>query len=177
MAQDGTTDEARKYLACDWATTMAGMNFDEAALDTDVRVSIADAIRQRGAIPSIAEVSRELGRDLAVVDASFARLIERHVFTPRQGSHEIYAFHPFCVGPTEFRVQADKREWLAICGWDALGIAPALGTTGAVDTSCGDCGEPIHIDVGREGQATAPSDAVLLVGVPARDFWKDIYFT
>jgi alkylmercury lyase-like protein len=153
------------------------MNLDEAALDMDVRVAIANAIRQRGAIPSIAEVARDLGRDLPVVDASFARLIERHVFTPSKSSHEIYAFHPFCVGPTEFRVQADKREWLAICGWDALGIAPALRTTGTVDASCDDCGEPIHIDVGLEGRATAPSDVVLLVGVPARDFWKDIYFT
>jgi hypothetical protein len=153
------------------------MTLDGAALDTDVRGAIADAIQERGAIPSIADVALDLGRDGSVVDASFARLIERHVFTPRKGSHEIYAFHPFCVGVTEFRVQADKREWWAICGWDALGIPPALGTTGTVDTRCGDCGQPIHIDVGREGQATGPEGAVLLVGVPARDFWKDIYFT
>lgn len=150
---------------------------DEAEPDRDVRVAIARAIRERGVIPSIAVVAVDLGRDVSAVDESFARMIERHVFTPHKGAHEIYAHHPFCAGPTDFRVRADGREWWAICGWDALGIAPALGTEGTVDAHCGDCGEPIHIDVGLDGDATGPSGAVLQIGVPAREFWDDIYFT
>ncbi len=150
---------------------------DEAELDRDVRIAIARTIQERAVIPSIAEAATDLGRQVSPVEASFARLAERRVFTPRKGSHEIYAYHPFCVGPTDFRVQADKRDWWAICGWDALGIAPALGTKGTVDTHCGDCGEPIHVDVGLAGDATARSGAFLHVGVAAREFWNDIYFT
>lgn len=150
---------------------------DAADLDRDVRIAIARSIRDRGAIPSIADVARDLGRDVPVVDASFARQIEQHVFIPRPGAHEIHAYDPFCVGPTDFRARAAGRDWWAICGWDALGVAPALGTTGAVDARCGDCGEPIRIDVGLGGQASAATEVVLQVGVPARRFWSDIYFT
>jgi hypothetical protein len=125
----------------------------------------------------VADVAAELGRQAFAIDASFARLAEGRVFIARKGSHEIYAYNPFCADRTDFRVRSGGREWWAICGWDALGIAPALGTTGTVDAPCGDCREPIHIDVGPAGDATSPSGAVLQVGVPAREFWKDIYFT
>jgi alkylmercury lyase-like protein len=150
---------------------------DEPELDRDVRVAIARAIHERGAIPRVADVASDLGVEAALIDAAFARMAERHVFTASRGSREIYAYHPFCAEPTDFLVRADGREWWAICGWDALGIAPALGTTGTVDTRCGDCREPIHIDVGLAGHATTSSGAVLHVGVPAREFWNDIYFT
>jgi hypothetical protein len=150
---------------------------NEAEFDSNVRVAIARAIRERGVIPRVADVGSDLGVQASLIDASFARMAERHVFTARKGSHEIYAYHPFCADPTDFLVRADGREWWAICGWDALGIAPALGTTGTVDTRCGDCREPIHIDVGLAGDARTSSGAVLQVGVPAREFWNDIYFT
>src|SRR5712691_3797196 len=141
---------------------------NEAEFDSNVGVAIARAIRERGMIPRVADVASDLGVQASLIDASFARMAERHVFTARKGSHEIYAYHPFCAEPTDFLVRADGREWWAICGWDALGIAPALGTTGTVDTRCGDCREPIHIDVGLAGDARTSSGAVLHVGVPAR---------
>jgi hypothetical protein len=150
---------------------------DQADLDNDVRAAIASSIRERGIIPSVGDVASHLRLRASLVDSSFARLADQHVFSPRSGSHEIHAYHPFCADPTDFLVRADGREWWAVCGWDALGIAPALGTTGTVETRCGDCEEPIHIDVGLAGDATAPLSAVLQVGVPAREFWKDIDFT
>jgi hypothetical protein len=150
---------------------------NEAEFDSNVRSAIAHAIRERGVIPRVADVVSDLGVQASLIDASFARMAERHVFTARKGSHEIYAYHPFCAEPTDFLVRADGREWWAICGWDALGIAPALGTTGTVDTRCGDCREPIHIDIGLAGDARTSSGAVLHVGVPAKEFWNDIYFT
>jgi hypothetical protein len=146
-------------------------------LDRAVRVAVGRSIREGGVIPTIAQVADELGRQVTEVDAAFARMTAAHVFIPREGSHEIYAYDPFCVGPTDFRVRADDRDWWAICGWDALGIPPALGTRGTIDARCGDCREPIRVEVGADGTATAPVGTVLQVGVPARAFWDDIYFT
>ncbi len=146
--------------------------------DRDVRAAIARWIRDRGAIPLIAEIASDMSTDAKAVEASFVRMIDGHVFIPRRGSHEIYAYNPFCLGPTEFRVHADGRDWWAICGWDALGIPPALGVTGIVAAPCADgCGERIRIEVGKDGAAVADGQPVLHVGVPAHAFWDDIYLT
>lgn len=153
------------------------MVIDPRTLDNDVRVEIARSIREDGRIPTIADVSASLGLDREVVDASFARLIDAHVFTPAKASREIHAYHPFCVGPTGFRARAGGREWWAICAWDALGVPASLGTSGTVEARCGDCGEAISVEVGLGGTAKAADAVVLGMGVAARDFWKDIYFT
>lgn len=145
--------------------------------DRSVRHAIATSIRRRGAVPTIAQVVSDLGHDEASVRASFDRMIAAHVFIPKRGSSEIYAYDPFCAERTDFRVRSDGRVWWAICGWDALGIPAALGVAGTVESSCADCGDRIVIDIDGDGSAASSSGAVLLVGVPAVDFWKDIYFT
>ena len=149
---------------------------DDAAFDGRVRQAIATFIRHRGAVPTIAQVASDLG-DEATVRASFDRMIAEHVFIPKRDSSEIHAYDPFSAESTDFRVWSDDREWWALCGWDALGIPAALGVAGTVESSCADCGERIVIEVDRNGEAASSSSAVLHVGVPARDFWKDIYFT
>lgn len=160
----------------DVAVSTTGDGHGAADFDHDVRAVIARGIREQGAIPTIAEAATLLRADPAATDAAFARLAEAHVFIPRRGSQEIYAYNPFCSEPTDFSVQAAGREWSAICGWDALGIPPALGTTGTVRTPCGDrCGETITLEVGLGGVATG--EAVFHSGVPSRQGWDDIYFT
>jgi len=149
----------------------------EADLDREVRIAIARSIKTRGKIPTIAAVAADLGLDVATVDASFARMIEGHVFIPRKDSHEIYAYDPFCAGPTDFFVTAAGRVWFGICAWDALGIPAALGESGVMETHCGDCGEELVVEVDADGGTDVQTWTVMQVGVPARDFWKDIYFT
>ena len=145
--------------------------------DRDVRKAIAESIRRRGVIPTIARVAADIESDEAAVKASFDRMSAAHVFIARPGSSEIYAYDPFCAERTEFRVRADGRAWWAICGWDALGIPPALGVAGTIETACADCGERVVVDIDRDGIATSASGAFLHVGVRAKEFWKDIYFT
>lgn len=149
----------------------------DADFDVDVREAIGEAIRGRGAVPTIAQVAQDMSVDEERVRASFDRMIASHVFIPKKGSSEILSYNPFAAEPTDFRVRCMGREWFALCGWDALGIPAALGSAGRILSSCADCGESIVIDVDRDGTATAAGGAVLNVGVRARAFWDDIYFT
>lgn len=151
---------------------------DDREQDRAVSGAIARSITERGLIPSIADVAAALVVPQAVAEAAFRRLRDAHVFISQPDSDEIYAYNPFCVGPTAFQVSTTGREWSAICGWDALGVPPALGVTGTVHALCGDCGEPITVDVGSNGSArSVPDSVVFQTCVPARDGWKDIRFT
>lgn len=150
---------------------------DDGEQDRVVRGAIARSLTERGTIPTIANVAAAIGSDVATAEESFCRLQDAHVFIPREGSNEIYAYDPFCIGPTDFRITAAGRDWWAICAWDALGVPPALGATGTIVARCADCGDPITIEVGLRGSAAAHDGAVLQIGVPAREFWKDIRFT
>jgi hypothetical protein len=149
----------------------------DAESDREVRIAIARSIKTRGKIPTIAAVAADMGRDIATVDASFARMIEGHVFIPRRDSHEIYAYTPFCVGPTDFFVTAAGRVWFGICAWDAFGIPAALGEPGVIETHCADCGESLVVEVDADGGTDVQTWTVMQVGVPAIEFWKDIYLT
>ena len=149
----------------------------EAEFDREVRIAIARAIRTRGKVPTIAAIASDMKKDMATVDASFARMIERHVFIPRMDSNEIYTYNPFCADRTDFFVTAAGRVWFGICAWDALGIPAALGEAGVVETHCADCNESLLIEVDADGGTELQTWTVMQVGVPARDFWKDIYFT
>ncbi|MDQ2951460.1 MAG: alkylmercury lyase family protein [Chloroflexota bacterium] len=166
------------------------MSEDE-AFDQRVRESIAASIRGRGLVPTIGQTAADMGIDETLVKDSFDRMSAAHVFIPRRDSSEILSYNPFSVDKTDFRVRSAGREWWALCGWDALGIPAALGVAGRIETFCADCGEPIVIDVDRDGTPSANggtpssrvgtpssnSEIVLHVGVRAVDFWKDIYFT
>ena len=145
--------------------------------DREVRIAIARSIKTRGRIPTIAAVAADLSWDIARVDASFARMIEGRVFRPRKDSHEIYAYNPFCIGPTDFFVTTGGRVWFAVDAWDALGIPAALGETGVIETHCADCGEELIVEVDPDGGTEVQTWIVMQVGVPARDFWKDIDLT
>jgi hypothetical protein len=149
----------------------------DAELDREVRIAIARSIKTGGYIPTIAAVAADMAIDVATVDAAFVRMIEGHVFIPRKDSHEIYSYSPFCVGRTDFFVTAAGRVWFGICAWDALGIPAALGEAGLVETHCADCGEALVVEVDADGGTDVQTWTVMQVGVPAREFWKDIYHT
>lgn len=145
--------------------------------DARVREAIVASIRNRGAVPTIAQVASDMGADEPSVRASFDRMIAAHVFIPQRDSSEILSYNPFSAEKTDFRVRSGGREWWALCGWDALGIPAALGVAGRVESFCTDCGEPVVIDVDRDGTPSSNGGAVLHVGVRALDFWNDIYHT
>ena len=150
---------------------------DPTAVDRDVRLTIAECIRDRGAVPSLAEVASRVAMTEPDTAASFVRLSAARVMILRPGTTEILSFNPFAAGPTEFQVRAGGREWSALCAWDAFGVAAALRSDGVVLGHCADvCGVPLEVRLA--GDAIGALDGVVMqFAMPARDWWKDIVFT
>ena len=150
---------------------------DPSDLDRDVRVTIAECIRERGAVPSLAEVADRVAAPAAEVASSFGRLADARVMILRPGTTEILSFNPFAAGPTDFRVRSAGREWSALCAWDAFGVAAAVKDDGVVLGRCADvCGVPLEVRLA--GDAVGSLDGVVMqFGLPAREWWKDIVFT
>ena len=150
---------------------------DHAPFDRDVRVTIAECIRERGTVPSLAEVADRVAAPAADVADSFARLAAARVMILRPGTTELLSFNPFAAGPTDFRVRSGGYLWSALCAWDAFGVAAAVNDDGLVLGQCADvCGVPLEVRLA--GDAVGALDGVVMqFALPAREWWKDIVFT
>lgn len=150
---------------------------DPAAFDRDVRVTIAECIRERGAVPSLSEVAARVAAPEGDVATSFGRLAAARTMILKPGTSAILSFNPFAAGPTDFGVRASGRDWWALCAWDALGVVAALNADGLVLGHCADaCGVPLEVRLA--GDAIGALDGVVMqFALPAREWWKDIVFT
>jgi hypothetical protein len=150
---------------------------DPSAFDRDVRVMIGECIRERGAVPSLAEVARRIAAAEADIALSFARLAAVRTMILRPGTTEILSFSPFAAAQTDFHIRTGGREWSALCAWDAFGVVAALKDDGLVLGHCADvCGVPLEVRLA--GDAIGALDGVVMqFALPAREWWKDIVFT
>jgi hypothetical protein len=82
---------------------------------------------------------------------------------------------PFCAVPSNFRVRSKAVTYSAICIWDALGIAAALHQDATINAGCGDCGDPMKLEVKKN--ALARGEGVIHFAVPARNWWDNIGYT
>jgi hypothetical protein len=128
-----------------------------------------------GRAPAAEELAQSAGRSVGEVEAGWRRLHEAHALVLEPGTTRIRMANPFSAVATAYRVHAASRWWYANCAWDALGICAALHSDGRVETSCGDCGEPMAVEVRDE----RPDNETLLFHclVPAARWWDDIVFT
>src|SRR5437868_3019792 len=132
---------------------------DTPTFDRDVRLTIAECIRDRSAVPSLAEVAARVARPEGEVADAFGRLAAARVMILRPGTSEILSFNPFASGSTDFRVRAGGQDWSALCAWDAFGVVAALHTDGLVLGHCSDvCGVPLEIRLA--GDAIGALDGV-----------------
>jgi hypothetical protein len=132
--------------------------------DLGLRNWIYSRFVEQGRAPSRVEIDD---------DDALQRLHDAHALVVGDDG-EILMANPFSAVPTPYRVEAAGGSWYANCAWDSFGIPAALRADGHVSTTCGDCGDPIEIDL-RDGPA--PADDVFHVVVPARRWWDDIVFT
>lgn len=145
------------------------------SFDADVRHLIYRHFVDNGRAPTIAEAAALLAVPPKAIAQGFERLAAGKALVLQPSSGEVLMAEPFSAVPTAFRVVSGDRWWWANCTWDALGVLAALKSDGRVETSCGDCGEALRVDV-AEGQVQGPPSVVHYV-VPAKRWWEDVVFT
>lgn len=144
-------------------------------LDREVRLYVFGQAADTGAVPSVNQTALALQRPPDEVEASLHRLAAGRVLILAPNVSAIWAANPFCAVPTSFRVEARDRTYWGICVWDALGILAALDADGTVTALCGDCGEPMHLEV--RDKSLVRSEGIVHFGVPALRWWENIGFT
>ena len=130
--------------------------------------------RDSGAVPTRAELCAGLRATAGEVDAALSFLADRYVLALDK-TGEVWMAHPFSAVPTPYRVETATGDYWANCAWDALAIPITLDTDGRTRARCphSDAVIDLVVAAGR----VEPSGTVVLLPVPARNFWDDIGFT
>jgi alkylmercury lyase-like protein len=154
---------------------MAGPERGLEELARDVRLYLFRQAAETGRVPQATEIAEALHRNPAEIHEGLKQLAvgKALILAPNDGN--IWAANPFCAVPSGFRVEADGKTYWGICIWDALGIAAALGKDAVIRAPCGDCGDPMRLEVC--GGRLAHSEGVIHFAVPAHRWWDNIGFT
>ena len=146
-----------------------------ANLDNCLRRLVYDTVRERGAPPSIAELSARSAESQTAVRAALVRLAAARMLVLQRASGEVLMAPPFSAVPTPFLVRASLHESYANCAWDALGVPVTLGAPAQIVSACGCCGDAMALQI--DGTTTPVGDGVIHFAVPARRWWEDLVFT
>lgn len=141
----------------------------------EVRLHVLGEAGETGQIPQPTEIAAALGRPQSEVEQALRQLAADKVLILAPNGGNIWAANPFCAVPSPFRVETRGRSYWGICIWDALGIAAALGMDAVIRASCGDCSEPMQLEI-KEGKLTR-SEGIIHFAVPAHHWWDNIGFT
>lgn len=147
--------------------------FDE--LIDRVRLYVFSEAANTGSVPQPPNIADSLGCSPAEVEQCLRMLAAGKVLILAPNDGNIWAANPFCAVPSAFRVEARGKTYWGICIWDALGIVAALGTDAVIHTCCGDCSEPMLLEVAA-GKLKR-SEGVVHFAVPAHQWWANIGFT
>jgi hypothetical protein len=148
---------------------------DLEALALDVRIHVFRQAAETARVPQPGQIADALGRPPSEIHEALKRLAAGKVLILAPNDGNIWAANPFCAVPSGFRVLADGKTYWGICIWDALGIAAALGKDAVISAPCGDCGDPMGLEV-RDGTLVR-SEGVIHFAVPAHHWWDNIGFT
>jgi Alkylmercury lyase len=144
------------------------------AFDARLRLFVYRSMLRHERCPTVAEMATGLASSIKKIRASLARLSESHAFM-LQDNGELWRAAPFSCIPTAFPVTVGRCSWFANCIWDALGVPAMLGKDALLEASCGCCNYEMAIEV--RGGKLRPTDGLIHVAVPARDWYKDVVFT
>lgn len=115
--------------------------------DTAVRLHLYRRFLAEGRPPTPTEAARDMGVEPEEVEAAYRRLHEGRAIVLHPGSAEVWMANPLSAVPTPFRVTVGGRHHWGNCAWDALGVIAMLGGDGRLETVCGDCGEPMRVEL------------------------------
>jgi hypothetical protein len=145
------------------------------ALAREIRLHVFRAAAATGRVPQAPQIAAALGRPQAEVESVLKQLAAGKVLILAPNDGHIWAANPFCAVPSGFQVEAQGKTFWGICIWDALGIAAALDADAVIRAPCGDCSEPMELEVAR-GKLKR-SEGIIHFAVPAHHWWDNIGFT
>ena len=145
------------------------------SLARDVRIYVFEQSAATARVPQPPQIAAALGRTEAEVKQALRDLAAGKVLILAPNDGDIWAANPFCAVPSGFRVESDGKTYWGICIWDSLGIAAALGRDAVISAPCGDCGEPMRLEV--RDDRLARSEGVIHFAVRAHHWWDNIGFT
>jgi hypothetical protein len=145
------------------------------ALRRDVRLYVFRRAAESARVPQPAQIAEALRRPLPDIQEALKQLAAGKVLILAPNDGNIWAANPFCAVPSGFRVEAGGKTYWGICIWDALGIPAALGTDAVIRAPCGDCGQPMSLEV-KDG-TLAHGEGIIHFAVPAHHWWDNIGFT
>ncbi|MBA4181976.1 MAG: hypothetical protein C0506_15400 [Anaerolinea sp.] len=144
-------------------------------IDIAVRVELYRQLVTTGVTPSASDVGAGLGLSTEAATAAFARLGAGRAIVLEPGDpSRVRMANPFSAIPTPFVVTAGRRRFWGNCIWDSLGIPACLDVDATIACSCGDCGEPMTVEV-RDGRVEGAG--IIHFGVPALHWWDNIIDT
>jgi len=127
------------------------------------------------------EVRRRIFRQFAstgsppeLAPGQLAALANEHAVV-LDGEGRIAFANPFAASPAPYTVVTPTRVRFAVCVWDGLGVAAALGEDARVESCCPDCHEQLCLEV--RGGALIPTDTVVHFLVPASQWYANLDYT
>ena len=140
-----------------------------------VRMFVFGETAKTGRVPTATEIADGLHISIEDTHAALSRLAAGRVLVLAPGTMNIWMANPFSAVPTPFRVLVRGQTYFGNCIWDALGIPAILDADGTVEATCGDCGDPMALEV-RSGTLARPA-GVVHFAVPAARWWDNIGYT
>ena len=145
------------------------------SLAREVRLYVFREAADTARVPQPPQIAAALGLPQPEVEQALRQLAAGKVLILAPNDGNIWAANPFCAVPSPFHVDALGKTYRGICIWDALGIVAALGTDGVIRAVCGDCSEPMSLEIAA-GELTR-SEGIIHFAVPAHHWWDNIGFT
>lgn len=145
------------------------------ALARDVRLYVFSQSASTANVPQAAQIAESLKRTVEEIHQALRHLAAGKVLILAPNDGNIWAANPFCAVPSGFRVEAEGKVHWGICIWDALGIPAALGKDAAISAFCGDCSDPMRLEV-HDG-ILLRSEGLIHFAIPAHHWWENIGFT
>jgi Alkylmercury lyase len=147
----------------------------ESEIDEAVRLHVYTTVAATAQMPATSEIASALAVSVIAVEDSLRRLAAGRALVLAPNNVNVWMANPFSAVPTPFKVHARGKRYFAPCIWDALGIPAALHADAVVETSCGDCGAGMRLDV-RGGSLTR-REGIVHFALPPRRWWDNVGFT
>jgi Alkylmercury lyase len=141
----------------------------------EVRLFVFRQAAYTARVPQPHEIAAALGRPQSQVEEALRHLAAGKVLILAPNDGNIWAANPFCAVPSPFRVETSGKSYWGICIWDALGIVATLGADALIRAACGDCSEPMSMEI-KAGRLTR-SEGIIHFAVPAHHWWDNIGYT